>query len=411
MPPEFYIALDESIDSILRGQKSIADCVAEYPQFADAFEKDLSLALMTARLRSPRLSEAKVDALEAKLRKQMAMMNQQTLHIVDTPSANPPKKIIPFRPPKFISRTAAIFVLVLIIALSSGGGVVVASSDTIPGDTLYPVKRLWESIVLAVASITGQLDDAWLDITETRLKEAEKLAVQGELDQDAIQDLHSAFVHAIEHSSENNSRLITLASSIDVAFQQTTFWENADTSVNQQIVNMTLAVHHNYTESQSVENVPSDDNSNEDRGESTPELTFTATPIIEETVDITATNIDVSENQLLTQTQLPTMTFTPTATPTSRIPATPTRTQTPTVTPTSTPTLTYTPSATATDFPTSTPLPIVATASEGDLPNPTPRSGQSNATATPLPTWYPYTQLTLDVFYLTRTAEWQNEQP
>lgn len=404
MPPEFYTILDESLVQVLSGQQSIAECVANHPQYADTLETELSLALMTSRLQSPQLSNEKVDSLDTKLRQKMAMMNQQTLHISQPKSTqSSPKKIIPFNPRPFLSRTAAILLLVFIVALGSGGGVVIASSDTVPGDTLYPVKRLWETIVLVIASVTGQLDDAWLDITEARLNEAEKLAKQGELDQDAMQDLYTAFEHAIENSSTNNDRLINVASRITVAFQQETLWQNADTVVNQQIVNMSVMVHRNYAESQSDEGLSSDNTQSENRVESTSELVMTETP----SPAVTANILD-TENTLATMTLLPTQTFTTTATSTSRIPATPTRTSTPTVTSTFTPTTTFTPTVTATDFPTSTPLPIVPTASEGSLPTTTPRAGQSNMSATPLPTWYPYTQLTLDVFYLTRTAEWQN---
>ena len=407
LTPDFYDILAESIDSVLSGKKSIDDCLTAYPQYAELLEEELNVAILTARLRSPRMPADRVDALDAKLRQGMSMMYEHTLHISSATTNKPtttPKNVTRLQPRLFFSRTAAIIVLMLIVALSSGGGVVAASSDSNPGDTLYPVKRFWESVVIFIASISGELDDVWLQLAQSRLSEAEYLASQGGLDVEAMQEIYDALQNVINNTDITDERLANLVNDIDVALQNPILTID-DTSMHQQLA-ITIETYH----ASNPESAPNEANDNafiDSTAEITAELTETLIPVTP-----SPTNQDSDVLSTSTETITPTNTIEPSAT--SRIPATPTRTPTPTVTLTMTSTATALPTSTPTEFPTSTQVPSRPTASEGDLPSepwqpgdpapPTPGEG------TPFPTWYPYTILTQEAFYLTRTAEWE-EQP
>ena len=401
LAPEFYDILAESLDSVLSGKKSIDDCLTAYPQYADLLEEELNVSILTARLRSPRMPADRVDALDAKLRQGMGMMYEHTLHISSSTAnkqTSTPKNVTRLQPRLFLSRTAAIIVLALIVALSSGGGVVAASSDSNPGDTLYPVKRFWESIIIFIASISGELDDVWLQLAQSRLSEAEYLASQGELDTETMQELYDALQNVINNTDLDDERLASLVDAIDVALQNPSLTID-DGSMHQQLA-VTIETYH----ASNPESLPDEGNENS-LIDSTPEVTAE----IMETITPSPTVEDLEG--LVTATI--TNTIEPSAT--SRIPATPTRTPTPTITLTATPTVTALPTSTPTEFPTSTQVPSRPTASEGGLPSdpwqpgdpapPTPGQG------TPFPTWYPYTLLTQESFYLTRTAEWNQQQP
>jgi hypothetical protein len=70
----------------------------------------------------------------------------------------------------FVGAAAAATVL----AIASGG--VLASSNALPGDTLYPVKRVAESAGLALTFDEGSRARRHLEIAATRLSEVEQLA-------------------------------------------------------------------------------------------------------------------------------------------------------------------------------------------------------------------------------------------
>jgi hypothetical protein len=202
-----------------------------------------------------------------------------------------------------------VIVIALLIAFGGGGGVISASANTMPGDTLYPVKRLWEAVVILIASLTGQLDDAWLNLAETRLEEAMILAEQGELTIDALQALQRATDQAVRYNGsdqpELNAYLTRLWSVLD-SDQLTVPGDVTAAQIEAQIV----PVLQNTSRQPEIPVAPE---------EATPEvlieLSPTASPTTTPTPSATATaNAPV---QITSHTA--------TSRPTSRIPVTPTR--------------------------------------------------------------------------------------
>ncbi len=392
--------LEHCLQHILTDKHTVEQCLHAYPQHARSLKQDLGIALLASRLDAPRMSNTQVDSLEAHLRHTMSEAHENTSAPLKTP-----KNVIPFGIPRALSRTAAVILVVIIVVFAGSAGTVAASSDSMPGETLYPVKRLWESIIIVLATVTGNLDDVWIQLAETRLLEAQNEYMEGELSESLLSELYDATDKAIQHaggSTELQVYLVVLADSLE---------NNAITidgdSTHNEIIELITPV---------LGTIESFDTLDADATFATP---IESTQIIElsPTMTLTLTLSPTPTEDSLTLTPenlvgtapvealIVDASHTPTHTATSRIPATPTRTPTPTVTMTETTSPMMMPSTTFTPLPPPTfgTPPTAQVGAPDVLPSPTFNAG----TPTPFPTWYPYPRLTQEAFYLTRTAEWQ----
>ena len=101
---EFYTILNDCLDAVLDGSRSVDDCLAAYPEYADLLALDLRAAALTARLKSPQMRDSSVGALEARLRAQISANG----------ATHPARsKVIPFRLPLGLGRTAAALIVAL----------------------------------------------------------------------------------------------------------------------------------------------------------------------------------------------------------------------------------------------------------------------------------------------------------
>jgi hypothetical protein len=318
------------LDNLLRGEKTLAECLRDYPQYADELKPALQVAFLTMRLKPAEMPAKGVDALEMRLRAQMGGSSRPS--------------VIPVNTVFGLSRLAAVILITFFLALGSGAGLVAASADDLPGDPLYGIKRLWETIVLTFAPLTGGHEDLWLRIAETRLDEVNRLAEGGRLTDAALADLYSASYYVTFYGGDAsrliayfNRAYLTLFNRIQPPGEAVLYREVVD-AVNP--VNRIAA-------DGSV--IPLDDplppslRSEQAQILLTPSATYT----------MTATNTP-SPQPSATPSPTDTASPVPTATdtPTPRIPPTPSRT--PTLPPTRVPSLTPVPSVTATW----TPLPL-----------------------------------------------------
>ena len=335
--PEMERILDDCLAAVLRDGQSIDDCLAQYPDQATELKPALQAALMIARLKNPQMSASKVDALEARLRQQM-----QT-----TPKRTP--RVLHFAP---LSKAAAMIALVFLFMLAAGGGTVAASADSLPGDPLYGIKRLWEQIVLLLAPLTGELDDLWLQLAETRLAEAEALDQRGELNYQALADLYDAMQQSLLLADETTRP------------QVERYLDEAETAL--------IAIAPPADSTQLYARLLAQTSGSPVELQVLPAMTPTPSP----TIRVLATDTP-TQTPMPTDTVRPTTTSTPTITqtPTRRVPPTSTRTTTPTVTPTATATPTITPTFTLTPLP----LPQRPTNRPNQLP-PTASSGEERGT-------------------------------
>jgi hypothetical protein len=374
--PEFDSILAQCMEDVQRQHRTLDECLQTYPQYAEQLKPLLMAGLMTTRLKSPQLSQSSVDALEMRLRAQMKQQRR-----------------VPRRRSGLtygLTRLAAVLVVALLIAFGSGAGLVAASSNSLPGDPLYGIKRLWEAIILALSPLTGPQDLLWQHIAETRLDEIERLAAGGKLNEAALVDFYSALYHFSSFSNaQNDPKIIALMQNTASALLNITPPAEARV-VYRDVLRLAQENVRTGTVQQPPSELPASIMHLTALPTMIPSATVTATPTITSTPTQTAIP---SATPTFTATSSPSATPTATVTPsrTPRIPATATKTVTPTVTPTFTPTATITPTATWTALPLPghiVPIPSAATKRPApiatDVPNTTPGVEATRIRATEL---------------------------
>ena len=76
-------------------------------------------------------------------------------------------------------RRLAVIALVLVFVFGSGAGLVRASSTTLPGDNLYPVKRTWEEVALLLTFDSQRRESLQVEHENERLEECYELIAEG----------------------------------------------------------------------------------------------------------------------------------------------------------------------------------------------------------------------------------------
>jgi len=111
------------------------------------------------------------------------------------------------------------FALILFLIVSSGAGIAFAAEDSLPGDTLYPVKvNVTEPVRVALAR--GDENQAQIEekLLNRRLEETEQLALRGELSDDRKDIAHAALERQIQ---KMESRLAVLSAENTELFEDT----------------------------------------------------------------------------------------------------------------------------------------------------------------------------------------------
>ncbi|MEL5960640.1 DUF5667 domain-containing protein, partial [Streptomyces sp. CLV115] len=96
------------------------------------------------------------------------------------------------------------------VAAGAFGGVAAASSDALPGDSLYGLKRGMEDIHLGMASGDADRGEAYLDQASTRLSEARRLmerARSGDLDHEQLGEVRRT-LNGMMHDAGEGHRLL-----------------------------------------------------------------------------------------------------------------------------------------------------------------------------------------------------------
>lgn len=112
--------------------------------------------------------------------------------------------------PKFLLNQQGVIPLVVIVAagiIGSSGVTVAASQKAIPGDALYPVKKVTENVRVATAFSKQDKAKIHLAIAEEKVKEIEKLEEKGKTDKiaEAAQELEESQEEALELTQDIKS--------------------------------------------------------------------------------------------------------------------------------------------------------------------------------------------------------------
>ncbi|MFI8386689.1 DUF5667 domain-containing protein [Streptomyces sp. NPDC085540] len=99
------------------------------------------------------------------------------------------------------------------VAAGAFSGVAAASSDALPGDHLYPVKRGMEDLKLGMADDDSDRGELYLDQASNRLSEARRLMERGrlgDLDHESLGAIRRALA-GVKHDAEEGHRLLQAA--------------------------------------------------------------------------------------------------------------------------------------------------------------------------------------------------------
>ncbi|MEO3978595.1 DUF5667 domain-containing protein [Streptomyces sp. CAU 1734] len=121
--------------------------------------------------------------------------------------ASPLRKL---RPRSRWSKTLAAGGLTVGVAAGAFSGVAAASSDALPGDTLYGLKRGMEDIRLGMADGDSDRGELYLDQASTRLSEARRLMERGRsghMDHESLGEVRRA-LNGMRHDAREGHRLL-----------------------------------------------------------------------------------------------------------------------------------------------------------------------------------------------------------
>lgn len=117
------------------------------------------------------------------------------------------------RPRSRLSRRLAVGGLTMGVAAGAFGGVAAASTNALPGDTLYGLKRGMEDLKLDMAGSDASRGKVYLDLASTRMQEARRLMDRGRggrLDTHSVAEVRRALSGMNQEASEGH-RLLTQA--------------------------------------------------------------------------------------------------------------------------------------------------------------------------------------------------------
>jgi hypothetical protein len=160
-----YEALENCLQAIEQGA-DVETVLLRYPDLADELRPILEASAAAKSMAAPAPSAQAVRRNRAKVLQQAAQMREE--------------KVRSSQRIWFVSlRRIAVTLAVVTVLFVSGTGLVGASSNTLPGDNLYPVKRTWEGIRLLLTFSPGQRDGLEIEHENERLQEVQELLTEG----------------------------------------------------------------------------------------------------------------------------------------------------------------------------------------------------------------------------------------
>jgi hypothetical protein len=172
MNDKFSMILTQCIDDIQKGEKTVAECIEQYPDYKD----ELADLLNVMQFVKDNLKES-VDE-DFRWRTRSTLVNRVVSH---QPVTIWDKSRLRFRETFTLRRRKPIMQLIVIVTLLFSlvsGGSVLASENAIPGDFLYKVKLFVEEARLVLTGEEKEVE-LYLQFAEKRLREVESLAERG----------------------------------------------------------------------------------------------------------------------------------------------------------------------------------------------------------------------------------------
>lgn len=165
-PRSFAELLDECIDLVLRDGVSIEECMQANPEYAGELRESLetALAVYSSLEFSPSFDKKRLGRL-------------RMLEALDRKGR--PRFVVSFPRLMGLAPRVVVTALVAVVALlGSGTGTLLAAQGSIPGETLYSVKRASERVQLALAFSTGREANLRTSFIERRVDEMQAVAAK-----------------------------------------------------------------------------------------------------------------------------------------------------------------------------------------------------------------------------------------
>ena len=183
----FKLILSECIDALLEGE-SLEQCLQRYPQHAERLEP-LLRAVIGAREASytiqppPELKARVASQVRAQMEARQRRARANRLSFFD-----------------WMPQWASMSIIAVLTVIFCGGCVFAASSESVPGDILYPVKLAFEEVQLAFTfSDTGKAD-LHAELASRRITEMELMAP--DIDSGSIEVLTSDLKEHLQEVEE-----------------------------------------------------------------------------------------------------------------------------------------------------------------------------------------------------------------
>ena len=191
MAERFENILDECIERLLQGE-SVEQCLERYPEHAVQLEPLLRVAKATRETSSvePR------PEFKAQARYQI----ESLLHAKG-------QKAGPRRLPlvSWVPRWAVVVAAVFLVILLAGSGTVAASSSSLPGGTLYPVKTATERVWLSMTFSDTARARLQAKLADRRVAEMARMAERGNTER--MEELAARFSAHLKKIEELAARI------------------------------------------------------------------------------------------------------------------------------------------------------------------------------------------------------------
>ena len=165
MNENLYEALEVSLNALEAGA-DLETVLRRFPDIKDNLRPLLETSQQASSLSLPEVSAVVQQRAKARVLGHAAQMRAS--------SAKPRRHLMLFAFPRLATSLA----IAIIFFLLSGTGLVRASNGALPGDQLYPVKRTWEDVRLALVLNPEGREQLQSEFGKERLQEIDELMVE-----------------------------------------------------------------------------------------------------------------------------------------------------------------------------------------------------------------------------------------
>jgi len=165
--------IEKGLEEILAGKATVEDVIHRHPDQSEELRLELDAALWLISQReklSPR-----PGFVQASRRRVVARVRQEQAARGWFPRLS---SIFSHSYMRRAAQLAVVFMMILGM-LMMGTGVVFASQSAVPGESLYPVKRMYEQVSISITADEVQRASLSVEFSQRRLIEAEVLVARG----------------------------------------------------------------------------------------------------------------------------------------------------------------------------------------------------------------------------------------